>query len=484
MKIGGAGLNRDYPNKLDYCQVVGMGCFFAFIFVFCISETFANMALFGYSFSRLLMLGIILLVLIALLILSSFLGITLNTARFGLAGWSIIAGLSTGVGSLLSQFGESMAGFIASSILICFGSVLLLVTWSYSICQIQLRARVLNSGFAAIVGALLYFCVVVPTGHFAFLVVAVLPLLSGLLAVLFFRRGQRPVSVTATIKLHKVFDWRMLHYTVITGCLFSLIGHALLLDVSDVSDVWFGNAPGFLCMAFFLLAQIALAFNQWKTISPRAAYRPVPLLFAVGFFLLPFANQTVQTISMALAFSGFACYVGFFWIVLGNIAARYRGVPESIFSFGFIMLVIGVAAGELIEMVLRVMSLDSSTHSLAIALIGFFLLVIALWLTSDGAIFANETREMGGAFAEANKTFVSDANMRADALALAFKFSPREKEVLYLVMSGRDVPTICNELSISKNTAQTHIRHIYQKTGISKRQHLFDLADKLTNTPL
>ena len=44
-----------------------------------------------------------------------------------------------------------------------------------------------------------------------------------------------------------------------------------------------------------------------------------------------------------------------------------------------------------------------------------------------------------------------------------------------LVSQSRDVPYIEQELVLSKSTVKTHIRHIYEKCGVSSRQDLLDL---------
>ncbi len=63
------------------------------------------------------------------------------------------------------------------------------------------------------------------------------------------------------------------------------------------------------------------------------------------------------------------------------------------------------------------------------------------------------------------------------AIADEFGLSPRETEVFVLLARGRSLPIIKNELSIATGTAQTHIRHIYEKLGIHTRQELFDLIE-------
>ncbi len=53
----------------------------------------------------------------------------------------------------------------------------------------------------------------------------------------------------------------------------------------------------------------------------------------------------------------------------------------------------------------------------------------------------------------------------------------REAQVLPLVLRGRTIARIQEELHISQGTVSTHIRHIYQKTGVHNRQELLDMME-------
>ena len=65
-----------------------------------------------------------------------------------------------------------------------------------------------------------------------------------------------------------------------------------------------------------------------------------------------------------------------------------------------------------------------------------------------------------------------------DALATSKGLTRRETEVLHLLMEGRSVPYIQEKLYISEGTARTHVKHIYQKTGVHSRQELLDLLER------
>ena len=88
--------------------------------------------------------------------------------------------------------------------------------------------------------------------------------------------------------------------------------------------------------------------------------------------------------------------------------------------------------------------------------------------------------------AQSSETTPSESNIfkeRSRALTQKYCFSPREEEVLYLLLQGRTMARIQEELFISAGTVSTHMRHIYQKAGVANKQQLLDLAfPKKTST--
>lgn len=64
-------------------------------------------------------------------------------------------------------------------------------------------------------------------------------------------------------------------------------------------------------------------------------------------------------------------------------------------------------------------------------------------------------------------------------IAKRYGLSPRESDVLPLLLEGRTIVRIQETLFISAGTVSTHIRHIYQKTGQANRQELIDLAKSI-----
>lgn len=106
----------------------------------------------------------------------------------------------------------------------------------------------------------------------------------------------------------------------------------------------------------------------------------------------------------------------------------------------------------------------------------------------SGASEMGEVGEMGGAGASladgspggaaAGERRHGPYRMRCDAVAERYGLSPRERDVFDLLVRGRSIDYIAQNLTISFNTAKSHIRHIYVKTDVHSRQELIDLIDR------
>jgi DNA-binding CsgD family transcriptional regulator len=68
-------------------------------------------------------------------------------------------------------------------------------------------------------------------------------------------------------------------------------------------------------------------------------------------------------------------------------------------------------------------------------------------------------------------------------MELIATLSKREREVASMLVDGLSVKEIALELCISENTAKTHIRHIYKKTGSGDRSGLFRIITESRERP-
>ena len=75
----------------------------------------------------------------------------------------------------------------------------------------------------------------------------------------------------------------------------------------------------------------------------------------------------------------------------------------------------------------------------------------------------------------------SSLDERIGELASAYMLSARETEVFRLWATGHTLKYIQEKLYLSPSTVKTHVRHIYDKTGVHSRSEIVELLDPLAD---
>jgi DNA-binding CsgD family transcriptional regulator len=68
---------------------------------------------------------------------------------------------------------------------------------------------------------------------------------------------------------------------------------------------------------------------------------------------------------------------------------------------------------------------------------------------------------------------------RIDRIAVEYRLSNRQKEIMELLIRGWDLSYITTHYHISRSTAKTHISNLYRKMGIHSKQELIDMMEPL-----
>jgi DNA-binding NarL/FixJ family response regulator len=71
---------------------------------------------------------------------------------------------------------------------------------------------------------------------------------------------------------------------------------------------------------------------------------------------------------------------------------------------------------------------------------------------------------------------IRDARSTAQGPAPGHDLTPREREVLALLVEGQSNPQIAERLSVSRATASVHVSNILSKLGVSNRVEAATLA--------
>jgi len=72
----------------------------------------------------------------------------------------------------------------------------------------------------------------------------------------------------------------------------------------------------------------------------------------------------------------------------------------------------------------------------------------------------------------------SEPTVRIDAFCSTHNLSPREREVVKLLIEGLTTLAMAERLGISPHTVRDHLKNLYRKTGTSSRSELLGLASR------
>ncbi len=197
------------------------------------------------------------------------------------------------------------------------------------------------------------------------------------------------------------------------------------------------------------------------------AYRLAVLLMMAGFLLTPLlVTFGLPEESVVLAgYLGISVVLMSLFLVMGRLAGRDAA---RTFARGFAALVAGEAVGIVCGNVIVAVPAQEAL-SLTIAIAGIAVLC--------GYLFLFTERDL-----RALSVVVDDVDRFDEACASIAReagLSKREAEVLPLALRGRTSERIAQELFISKNTVDTHMRRIYAKCDVHSRQELIDLGERV-----
>lgn len=209
--------------------------------------------------------------------------------------------------------------------------------------------------------------------------------------------------------------------------------------------------------------------------NPDAPFVLLPVLLGTVALLLPFESQSFLSIcAMVLAkavdswaFVLMAVAVGeLFQMHAANPAGALRPLMGSLALVGLLLLGGILVGGVLMSVVGR----DITAMALvAVSLV--YVTMLALGLSAQRRSHSNYI------IVRNPQDVAHIAEAQAQAIGSEFPaISPRELDVLRLLLQHQTIDRMAEELGISRNTVKSHIAHLYEKTGLNSRQQLVDLA--------
>lgn len=208
---------------------------------------------------------------------------------------------------------------------------------------------------------------------------------------------------------------------------------------------------------------------------------------AFGCLSIPFMahNMTYPNI---IIMGGYVCFSIVLFVAATDVSNYFDISAIKSVGYAFAALYIGETLGSGAAHLLGMIP----SNLPILNLITFFLigaLIFAnLFLFTEKDLTETHLGEMTDSDTEkaemnvVGETEAENMDVVCSYMVKTYGLSAREADVLPLVIKGRTIARIQEELFISAGTVSTHVRHIYQKTGVKDRQALLDLIDTHTET--
>lgn len=249
----------------------------------------------------------------------------------------------------------------------------------------------------------------------------------------------------------------------------------------DIFNSWL------LLAGFIIAVVIAMLTVLQGSRAVRQAHRLALLLMAVGCMTIALSPDTATQANM-LTYAGFSTF-GTMLLMLALALGKNKGADPTrtvCATVGCVYLgeVAGLVAGHLAQFSVGVqVPLNQIGFALTIILIVSYLFLLtetdlAQALRPKPAQQASEADNAPAAEIVSPEHEADAFEERCKRISETYALSPREREVLPLLLRGRTIARIQEELFISASTVNTHIRHIYTKCEVANKQELLDLFEQ------
>ncbi len=387
-------------------------------------------------------------------------------------------------GSLLIALDALHPGWLslAGNILASVGAAGLLVNWGAFYCQGSQRQIILMTAGSYVFGTGAYLLLSEVLGSYLVYLLPVFMGLYGGLLVVFSLLEKTPSQ--SLLAEQASSSSRYMIGVLLCLCAFVLLNEILRIIATPLAIETFSNVGILTQFGGFLVSLVAL-------ISAIVIRRPVsidtitlvliPLMIAGFLSFLVFPSEESDGMFILLG-SGYWFLNMLIWMALCNLVQNKNLIPIKSFSlfYGTMQLTILIAK-PVGNWLLNHIHLTERGLSTVISFSIIVIVVLALILLHNKNISSLWNKSTTNNSQDTSRDINTDnSGMFAsylENLACQYKLTPRETEVFYLLARGRSLPVIKQELTIATGTAQTHIRHIYEKFNVHNRQELIDIIE-------
>ena len=208
----------------------------------------------------------------------------------------------------------------------------------------------------------------------------------------------------------------------------------------------------------------------------------VVLCIITGLLMAPLVLDRDAFIAHTCMFIGARCFDILLWLVVYGLGVRNITVMVPFFGVAYGLNALGRMVGGALGATAMAM-VDSNVLTTQAVILGLALFFFAfIWLGFREFSFTRAIR--GVDTIETLEPLDAHEHIGADGLegrcrmlAEQAFLTPRETQILELLARGRNAQFIMDTLTITRNTAKAHIRHVYTKLGVHSQQELLTLVE-------
>ena len=429
--------------------------------------------------------------------------------------------------------GEAL--FWVGTLLSGIGSGPLWIMWGELYSRLEQGVSETTATMAAVLAMAVALVCVSLTGWMAVAVVSMLPLASGLLLLRARRVDTGTFFADADGEAREDFSWASGRHAQLEGAHERARQNPLVsLRAFGREDLGILIASAVICHAGSFLpqdaglgiCQVAIVFAAVLGLVIAAVGILTPRRFNLQFLYRWMCPYVIACLACLVWFPGSlggeVAFVGSIGarlafclltqVYFARIAGEGHFTPLQAFGLGWISLHLGDLAGVMFNVCTMHLAPLFSSSASCILMLTLTLVVVVMFalngertfVSPDVSVASSTARGSAAAgeyvasavspvAASANLTHaggISDTSFagsnagsespgiegRVAELSAQCGLTAREHEVLILLAQGRSNPYIRDALSISLDTAGTHVKHVYAKLGVHSRQELIDLV--------
>lgn len=225
--------------------------------------------------------------------------------------------------------------------------------------------------------------------------------------------------------------------------------------------------------AVAVVAGIVVVFRQMMFL---AVYRLTYIVIMMGTVVALLLSSKIA-FAFLLAYAGYTLMNVTAMSLLFNLSHFFPVDKIHVLAMGIGYLLIGNLSVRVIMQSASIAFPSSMTMSIALSVI-----LVAVVVMTHTIVLSEQDIARMASIANPDAVITRDDGTNDPqqleyvhhALAEHYHLSARERDVLGLLLIGRSSRRVQEELLISESTANTHIRHIYEKMSVHSRQELID----------